>query len=467
MSIEFSCSKILNFHFLNKYWISKFVNKRKYIISSNALSRMQAFIKRYDSEFNLLPMPFVVEKQSYDELVKATKMLMKVQLKILTYLASSITLKDMLAYFDLPIEILPFINWDELMKGDNMIARFDIVPSKLGFQLCEINAESSIGGLKLRDCYREYLHALNFHDNFDSSPREQIAEFLYKKTLSNDYEQIVIFTMKKYLNEGTGTVHALYECIAHRISHLPVILAHELSYPEELLEPSKGKKTLVYRLAMYDDVNCFDLFSKLFSSGAMIINSFSSEIRSNKKWFAMFHDEQFQHLLSKEERLFIEKYIPLTYYLTKENFELFLEKKEEFVFKKNRTYGGTSVLVGCEYERDVIANRLTDLKHWTAQKLIECPNLNLPLDDSFQKKACKVVLGLFLIDKENSGMLIRASNRSCVVSVATGNAYIGWVSPVSLKQCNKFLTHLNSLSEKNKPIGLLNTNNIINERKKI
>jgi hypothetical protein len=445
------------FTLFNQRVIHQFVNKKEQIVSSNALNRMQAFITRYDCRFHLLPIPLVVDKQSYDELGQATKILMESQKKILAYLIASLSQKEILSYFDLPSEILPFINWKELINGENIIVRFDIVPSEYGFQFCEINAESSIGGLKLRDCYSEYLQALNFHDNLDYSPRQQIADFLYKKTQDNEYDQIVIFSMKAYLEEGTGTVRSLHECVANHVTHLPVILAHEQSYPEELLMPLKGIKTLVYRLAMYDDVNCHDLFLKLFSSGATVINSFASEIRSNKKWFAMFHDEKFQSILTKEERFTIEKYIPWTHYLTENNINQFLEQKNELVFKKNRAYGGSSVLVGQEHEQNILFNKLADLTHWTVQKLIECSDICLPVDDSFQIQSCKIVLGLFLINNQNSGMLIRASSKSRVVSVATEDAYIGWVLPASYVQRDKLLSNLDSLSEsEHERIGSIN-----------
>ena len=433
------------FSFFNNSLIQKFIDKKDKITTLNALGKMQAFITVYESKFHLLPVPLVVDKPSYDALGRATKIIMEAQKKILAHLMTQLSHEEILAYFDLPPNISPFINWEELMSGSNMIARFDIVPSEEGFQFCEINAESSIGGLKLRDCYREYIQALNLPDQFDHSPRHQIADFLYQKTESGDYDQVVIFSLKEYLEEGTGTVRSLHECIANRIKHLPVILAHEGSYPEELLDFKKGKRTLVYRLAMFDDLNCTDLFLKLFASGATIINSFASEIRSNKKWFAMFHDEKFKTLLSLDEQLVIANYIPRTYYLNRHNIDQFLLEKEGLVFKKNRAYGGTSVLVGREHEPDILREKITDLTQWTVQKLIECSDMSLPIDDSFNLASCKLVLGIFLINDQSSGMLVRASSKSRVVSVATGNASIGWVLPVSEDQRDEMMVRLSSL----------------------
>src|SRR3546814_1578760 len=57
-----------------------------------------------------------------------------------------------------------------------------------------------------------------------------------------------------------------------------------------------------YRMALYDDVDFHPLLARVFDSGATVINKFETEIRSNKKWFAIFHDPKYQNLLTDHER---------------------------------------------------------------------------------------------------------------------------------------------------------------------
>ncbi|STX29732.1 Glutathionylspermidine synthase [Legionella beliardensis] len=436
----------------NHPWIKKVTANKQTLKQQEALQAMQRFIAQYESRFHLIPAPLVFDKTDFDELSAATKTLMAVQKKILDVLIHRFSKEEMLDYFDLPQEILPLIDWHELSSGENMIARFDVLPNEGGYQFCEINAESCIGGLKLRDCYKKNMLALGIDYDLDESPRQAVADYLQQKVGEKNLEHVVIFSMKQYLEEGTGTVRALYDTVCQTIKDKKVILAHEGDFPEALLTPEKGAKTLVYRLAMYEDVNCQALFRNIFASGATMVNSFASEIRSNKKWFAIFHNPQFHELLTEKELKTITKFVPYTGYLTYENIEQVLKEKDNLVFKKNRAYGGHGVLMGREHELSTLQEKIADLTHWTFQKLVQCNTIDLPLDDSFNLTACKVVLGLFLINNQNSGMLIRASNKSSIVSVATGGAHIGWMIPMTSSQRDNLIQQVDSSIDENEEI---------------
>lgn len=428
----------------NNPWIQKVSNNKYHPKSQQAFQAMEKFLTQYESRFHLISAPLVFDQTTFIELSIATEILMTVQKKILATLMNKFSKEALLEYFDLSRAILPFINWDELITGENMIARFDIIPNENGYQFCEINAESCIGGLKLRDCYKHYMSALNIEHDLDQSPRQAVADYLYTKALEQNLEYVVIFSLKQYLAEGTGTVRALYDTVCRTIKDKTVILAHEENFPEELLTAAKGAKTLIYRLAIYEDVTCHDLLHKIFASGAIMVNSFASEVRSNKKWFAIFHDPKFHDLLTDEEQQTIVKFVPYTGYLADGNINQILKDKNNYVFKKNKSYGGHGVLMGSEHESQALRRDITELTHWTFQKLIECIDLNLPLDDSFTLTACKVVLGLFLINNQNLGMLIRASNKSAIVSIATGGAHIGWMIPVTSAQRDHLMQQLDS-----------------------
>ena len=100
--------------------------------------------------------------------------------------------------------------------------------------------------------------------------------------------------------------------------------------------------------------------------------------------------------------------------------------------------------MGKEYDRETLEAQFIDINQWTFQLLIECLDICLPIDDAFNQKLCKVVLGIFLIDDFNSGLLVRASYNSCIVSVASGKANIGWAFPVTDEQRDKMIIKLDS-----------------------
>lgn len=435
------------FSTFNQPWVKKVTERKHRARQQKAFQAMERFLSQYESRFQLISIPLVYDKDVFDELSTATKNLIAVQKKILDALIGKFSKEEILDYFDLPKEVFPFIDWQELIMGDNMIARFDMIPNEAGYQFCEINADSSIGGLKLRDCYKSYMSALSIEHELDQSPRQAIADYLHQKALEKNIEYVVIFSLKQYLEEGTGTVRALYDAVCRTIQDKEVILAHEGNFPELLLSPEKGSKTLIYRLAMYEDMNCRDLFHQICFSGSIMLNSFASEIRSNKKWFAIFHDSKFHDLLTDEELQTIVKFVPYTGYLTYENINHVLKEKDGYVFKKNRAYGGHAVLMGKEFDLHVLQKELADFTQWTFQEFIECSDIDLPLDKSFTLTTCKVVLSSFLINHQNAGILIRASNKSSIVSVATGGAHIGWMLPTTSFERDYLIQQIDSSSK--------------------
>merc|ERR1711933_704967 len=98
------------------------------------------------------------------------------------------------------------------------------------------------------------------------------------------FERVVIFSAKKYFTDGSGTVKSLHDCVSKTITEVPVFLYNEDTYPENLFDTIQSKKTLVYRMALYDDIDFLPFLAKIFDSGATVINKFETEIRSNKKW---------------------------------------------------------------------------------------------------------------------------------------------------------------------------------------
>lgn len=337
---------------------------------------------------------------------------------------------------------MSFCNQDELQHGQRIIGRYDIIPTNEGYQFCELNVDSSLGGLKFFDCMAEYCDSIGwFTREKYNSPRKDVANYLRELVITHQFERVVIFSLKEYVEEGGGTVKCLFDSVATTIPEVPVLRLDEENYPVELLDNSIGKKTLIYRMAMYEDVACQDLLEKIMESGATIINSFETEIRSNKNWFAIFHEPFYQTLLTGTERAAMSKFVPYTIHLTPENINSVLEEKERFVFKANRSYGGVGVHIGANKDLDFLRKTLGDLKNWTAQTLVESEELFLPDDETFTIKPHKIVLGLFQVMDKYSGIVVRASMNNRIVNVTYG-AKIGWAYSVSQPACKELMQQL-------------------------
>ncbi|WP_131781167.1 hypothetical protein [Legionella gresilensis] len=423
----------MSFATFNKPWVDNFLSHAANIESHSSIQKVSNFLKNYGAKYPTFPIPLIMEKYVYEELCEASKLLIQAQTRILSFLLSTYPQDHILEMFDLPKEAKVFIDWDELKVGNKIIARPDIIPSNQGYKFCELNIESSLGGIKFFDCFSSYFSAIGGDISTYSSPRKIIAKYLHKLVLENKFERVIIFSLKKYLLEGSGTVKSLLDSVKETISEVPISIATEEDYPEEFLNLNAGKKTLIYRLALYDDLNCHSLFLKMFASGATIINTFETEIRSNKKWFALFYDKQYQSILTEAERQAILKYVPYTISIRQDNISYLIENKNNFVFKANRSYGGEAVCVGSEHNDNYVATTLKNMKGGTAQEYIQCEVIDLPDNEKFERIENKIVLGLFQLLDQFAGLVVRGSIEDSIVNVTHG-AKVGWAFPLSLQE---------------------------------
>ena len=422
----------MTFNTDNQPWVHRQIAAQDSVSYESAIQQFQDLMHKNHSNLPILPVPLIVEQGIYNEICSASKLLIEAQAKIINVLMSHYSRDELLQMFNLPDSIKPLIDWDELKNTNQIIGRFDIVPSIEGYQFCEFNADSSSGGLKLFDCMQAYGKFVEI-PNIDAyaSPRKNIANYLNKMVLENKYEQLIIFTVKKYIHDGSGTISGLYDYLSESIPEVPVLLLDEENFSEDLLQSLESKKTLIYRIAVYKDVNFHNLITRIFSSGATIINKYETEIRWNKKWFAIFHDPAYQYILTEEERNAISRFVPVTYVLTSTNLDEFLQQKDRYVFKLNRSYGGAGVFIGADNDTEFLRNAMSDLNEWTAQELINSDVLWLPEDETRVLKPHNIVLGLFHTIDQQSGFLVRANTSKRVVNMNTGTR-IGWAFPCSI-----------------------------------
>jgi|GEM_PF-3830253 len=435
----------MSFAEFNKKWVDNLVYIKDYIQGKNVVQSIDIFLNKYEARFPTLPIPLVIENSEYEELCQASKLLVEAQTSILKFLLSKYSKNQILEMFNLPSQAEQYVDWRELELGEKIIARPDIIPSTKGYKFCELNVESSLGGIKFFDCYNDYCNSIGWKVNDQISPRKNIAKYLKKIVLKHNFKRVIILTLKQYLTEGSGTVKSLLESVKEQIQEIPVLLCDEENYPENLFDPEEGRNTLIYRLALYDDINCHSLFTKIFDSGATMINTFETEIRSNKKWFALFHDVEYKSLLTEQEYLAILKYTPYTICIFKDNIDFLMENKDKFVFKANRSYGGVGVFIGFENETTFLKETLKNAKEWTAQEYFESEILSLPENISFDIKQNKIVLGLFQILDDFSGIVVRGSTLNSIVNVTNG-AKIGWAFPTSLGDRDNLIEDLREKS---------------------
>lgn len=422
----------MNFFTLNKKWLDNIFLKHNKVFDEKVIQEINNFLDNHNASFPLVPIPLILEKNNYDELCKAGNHLINIQTKLFSILLKEYTKLEILKVFNLSPTLSTFINWSKLEDSSQIIGRFDIVPTNNGYQFCELNIDTAIGGTQIFNALNIYNKIFSF-SLFDKqlSPEQYIAKYIKRVVQKYNLNRVVIFSLKWYIAQKSKTIEILYETIKKSLPEIEVLLVDEKNYLEELLKKEEGRRTLVYRMAIYRDIQNDKLLEKILKSGVKMINMFETEIRSNKKWFAIFHDLKYQKFLSKEEKSIIKKYVPSTFYLTKDNMEYYLDNKDKYVFKKNMSYRGIDVLIGKENDKEILYSKLRNNKNdWVVQSLIPTETLSLPINKNFSTKEHKIVLSLFLVCGKNSGMLVRASSQTGVVTVTNGGAKMSWAYPV-------------------------------------
>jgi hypothetical protein len=426
----------MSFGQFNREWIAAMQTERDRILARGALAKVEAFVLEHRAHKTpVLPYPLIFDQREYDRLVSAGRAIVSAQSKILRHLCATRSRAEILEMFDAPQAMAPFVDWDELVEGKYAIARFDIIPSRESFYFCELNSDSSVSGFEMFDCFKLYADTMDWPlAEGQHAPHEDIVRLIKRAVEEKGLDRVAICDWSKYRNLGYFGFDILHRYVQRALPGLDVRLVYENSYPQDWLEPDMGRRTLVYRGFMYPDMDDGGVFfGRLWDSGATIINTFETEIRTNKGWFAMFFEPKYRHLLNADELLATERHVPRTFALNALNLPLALRRKSEYVFKLDRSSGGEGVLMGAEHTADELrtAMAVRGIEHWTAQQLIPFEGLDLPRGAAFEMSRHNLVFGLYLIDGTASGVLVRASNVSKVVNVTRDVAASVWSAPMT------------------------------------
>lgn len=433
----------------NKGWIQFFVQNTKKINKSGILTGMNRFIQN-DSAYliKLLPMPLAFEQQQYDALVEAGQSLVRAQTKIIKHLLQHNTKEQLLEYFSLSSGLIDFVDWDELVNNERLLARFDIVPSNDGFLFCEFNFGSNLGASEDFYLFQKYSQVLSMPlADRTTSPYFEITRLLKRTIKQKNLKRIVILILSPHRHLGYVSPELFIRHIKEEMPGIPVKVVDELSYPPELLNQKNGQETCVYRQFLAEDIlENQDFFNRLWQSGATIVSGVDSTIRHSKRWFSLFHLAEYQQLLSIKEIALINKYVPYTLDLTDDSLPQIIEQRNDYVFKLNNSLGGKGVYIGHDIGADELRKLIFEqgLNQWTAQRYIEFDGIQLPQSLDRECELHNIVFGLFLIGDSAIGMDVRASKSSKVVNVSSG-ARSSWAFPMSDKTLDKFGEHLDEL----------------------
>jgi hypothetical protein len=426
----------MNFATYNRPWLEEMRAQKEYILRSGVFDKVKSFSNEQKAHKSvLLPIPLLFDRHTFETLAAAALLVMSAQTKILQHLQRQCSRAELLRRFDYPEEMESIVDWDQLITGPHVITRIDVVPSNDGYYFCEFNPDSSVGGTEVADWLQLFCNALRWPlAETMESPQHATVRLLRRVVEQKGLQRLVLCDWSTNRNNGFFGYDLLRQHLTRALPDLEIHLLYETEYLDAWLDPREGRRTLVHRGFMLQDVTDGGAFvRRLRGSGATIINTFETDLRMHKGWFAMFCDPRYHHLLSTAEIEAIARYVPRTVALDRDNLDDLLRRKAELVFKLNVSSGGAGVWMGADHSAEQLRALIEGkgVERWTAQDAIAFDGLDFPHTSEFDFTKHNVVLGVYLIDGLASGMLVRASSHSKVVNVDSGTGGYTWAVPTT------------------------------------
>jgi hypothetical protein len=427
-----SAASVHGFAAFNRDFLARLGDKRGKIAATDVGRRREEFLRSVGAELlrnRSFDHPFLVHEADFTELCRAAQLLLSAQLKIVRQLCATLAPEDVLRTLRVPVEMAPFVDWDNLRNGGVTIARMDVIPTGGRYVFCEFNVHSAVGGSECLVGAELFCEAIGLGKaNSPRSPLQDLSELYAELCRQRKLTRVVILDSVAHGKLGYPRQERLKDHLLQTDPTLTVALHDEATYPPAWLDPREGERTLIHRMFTYDEIKdgC-EFLGRLKASGAYLTNGFEAEVRMSKVFLALLWDQSFHLLFTAEELHAIARYLPPAFLLTERNLHAVLEDRARHVFKSNGGYGGASVLIGSEHEASALEDRLraSGLEGWICQAYVEADALAVP-EPSGGAVDHRFVLALYVYNGRSNGFLIRGSRSSCVVNLSNGSAKIGW-----------------------------------------
>ncbi|RKP49302.1 hypothetical protein [Trinickia fusca] len=402
----------------------------------------------------LIPIPLVVfPEEEFAKLAGALHLVLSAQQKILRALRATSSQEALLERFCVPRTVWRWVDWDVLDAGEYVIGRVDIVPMPSGgYKFCELNIGPAIEGPQMHGHCESFLRTLGLSTRTFSgggSPYLDLGRIVRDRCRREERDRVVILDLDSYHTDGPLVYDELKRYFDAQCTECEVHLIKVSEYREEWLRKDEGKRTLVYRLFLEDEMHGqaeWDLLGKIIDSGAALLNTYENYILSSKSWFHLLHDVTYRPLLSKEEVLAIETFVPVTHEINAGNMDALLVDKDRLVFKMSNSTEGKGVLIGSEHSAATLQSALEDRLHeWTAQEFVQAIAPEFPQTHWSRVVAQNAVLGLYHVDGHCSGLLYRCNANKRVVNLASGGK-VSWALRVTDEEYRALLRQVAALA---------------------
>ncbi len=400
----------------------------------------------------IFPRPGLIDANTIEQIGRDSEQI----LKIITSLPKRIFNGDLLkfcsylGFTDTHYELISQTFDDNL----GLMSRGDLFFDGSGeYKFLEFNVDSSVGGLEIASVnkvmedihfYREWLNNNNFHyDDPLLNFVNMIKKVTFNKGMKPQECAIAVIDWHTYIDGYMWSLNLIKQYLED--AGFKVILCNqkEVLFRNGYLYYENEKIDLVYRVFLSDDAldnpkELDPILTAYRQKNLILINGVHTEIYSNKAIFALLSDPKYEEYYTKEEKILIDKCIPLTRVLQNENtfisnqkvnlIEHISQNKDSYVIKPGMGYGGESILLGWnlsdeEWNRS-ISNILNSNIKYVVQERINPVIEEMPLLYENNLIFEKVVMnwGVYVFDDKYSGAMIRglSNDNHGVINAAQG-----------------------------------------------
>ncbi len=174
----------------------------------------------------------------------------------------------------------------------------------------------------------------------------------------------------------------------------------------------------------YDEIPA--LINGLLAGQTCVIGSIKTQVIHTKRFFEVLYDEGLRAKLSSDQIAFIDKHVPFTRPLKRdERFEDYLNSKDAYIIKPVDYYASKGVCAGKDYTNEAWQSLLDEKvnEDFIIQKY--CPlalttNLYENENGNVEVKSYSTITGLFTYNEKLAGIYVRAGLNSIISGLHDG-----------------------------------------------
>ncbi|WP_167935758.1 circularly permuted type 2 ATP-grasp protein [Halothermothrix orenii] len=422
-------------------------NKYKKIITSNSKEYYRDFLRAkkkvekstawyHGQPVDFLYQPMFLTEDDVSRLNYLTSTLTRILNKVIFHYKNDPVFRKQFGFPPLMEEMIMI---DPGYKIPFPVARFDIFYRYDGghSKFCELNADGS-SAMNEAQVIQKIIKESRGFSYFKKSYEIEDYELFYSliDSILDNFKEYCKDT-NKHPNvaivdfEGEGTINEFLEFKKRfiKLGYKTIICdPRQLEYRDGALYFGNFKVDLIYRRATTgrlieeaDDIQ--PLLQAYRDRNVCIVGGLVSQVIHNKVIFSILHNKSLVDFLKDDELNFIQKHIPFTRKVNKQDNKLVKEiinNRDKYVLKPFDLAASRGVYVGRDFSREEweeLVNNIED--DYLVQEFIDIPRIEmLTIDkDNIYFENYGYLIGCFLYNQNLSGFYTRAGRKNIIGSI--------------------------------------------------